>query len=320
MDTLRGRTVVILGASSGIGLAAAEAFAREGANLVLTSRRAEPLEAAARRCRRFGVEAVAAPADVRDAAAVRRVAEVAVERFGGVDVWINNAGVGAIGAFSDVPIEVHQATIGTNLIGMLNGAHAILPHFKARGAGVMINTLSVGAWAATPYAAAYAAAKFGARAAMAAIRAELRHARNIHVCDLYPTIVNTPGFTHAGQFVGRRPHVTGGMDARRVADRMVRLALDPRATTPMGGLAPHLARLGFGIAPGIAAAIGAWAMERAIAGWPRGPNTAGAVIAPIREGVGIDGPRGLSPTAGLLAGALALGLLAASTRSAARAV
>ena len=116
------KRVVITGASSGIGAATAEAFARRGARLVLASRDALALETVAERCRCLGGEAMAVPADVTDPAAVQRLAERARERLGGIDLWFSNVGIGALGAFETVPIEAHRRVVEANLVGHLNDA------------------------------------------------------------------------------------------------------------------------------------------------------------------------------------------------------
>jgi NAD(P)-dependent dehydrogenase (short-subunit alcohol dehydrogenase family) len=119
MDDL---TVVITGASSGVGRATAHAFARRGADLVLTARAAGPLEDTAAECESLGGRAVVAPAEVTSPESMRRVADIAVGRFGGLDVWVNNAGLGAVGRFHEVPMEAHRRVIETNLLGYLHGA------------------------------------------------------------------------------------------------------------------------------------------------------------------------------------------------------
>jgi NAD(P)-dependent dehydrogenase (short-subunit alcohol dehydrogenase family) len=131
--------VVITGASSGIGRAAALLFARREARLVLAARAEQPLRAVAAECG----NALAVPTDVRDEAAVTALADRAVERFGRIDVWVNSAGVIAYGRFEDVPGDVFRAVIETNLMGQVHAARAVLPQFRRQGSGVLVNMASV---------------------------------------------------------------------------------------------------------------------------------------------------------------------------------
>lgn len=266
MPDLKGAVVVITGASSGIGRAAAQAFAAEGANLVLAARRESVLDEAVAECTRLsrphGARAIAVPADVTDAGAVRRLAEAAVREFGHVDVWINNAGVGAVGGFAEVPADAHDQVVRTNLLGHMHGAHAILPHFQARRRGVLINTNSLGAWVPTPYAASYSASKFGLRGFSGALRGELSRWPGIHVCDVFPSFVDTPGLHHGGNYVGRElsapPPVHSPFD---VAEAMVSLARNPRPSATVGKEV-HLLRLAHALVPGLLRRSMARLMER----------------------------------------------------------
>ena len=125
---LQGATVVLTGASSGIGRGAAYAFAKKGANLVLAARRQEVLSEVAEECKQIGTRAIAVPTDVTDVQAVRALAQVAADEFGGrIGVWVNNAGVGVVGEFGETPIELHDQVVRTNLLGYMHGAHAALP-------------------------------------------------------------------------------------------------------------------------------------------------------------------------------------------------
>jgi short-subunit dehydrogenase len=240
---LRGATVVITGASSGIGRAASRAFAALGARMVLAARREAALKDLALECERAGTRALAVPTDVTDAAAMAHLARAASDASGGrIDVWINNAGVGAVGPFEQVPIETHDQVLRVNLLGYLHGAHAVLPFFKRQSSGVLINTISLGGWVPMPYSVAYSASKFGLRGYSEALRAELRPWPDIHVCDLFPAFIDTPGFQHGANYVGHEIRPAPPVyPPERVAAAMVSLAQRPRRAVTVGGSA-HLMR------------------------------------------------------------------------------
>src|SRR6185369_8271348 len=118
---MRGKVVVITGASSGFGKGAALRFAEEGASVVLAARRGDLLEALVRECESRGGRALAVPTDVGEPEEVERLARAAVEKFGRIDVWVNDAGVGALGPFERVPLELHEQVVKTDLLGTLYG-------------------------------------------------------------------------------------------------------------------------------------------------------------------------------------------------------
>ena len=250
MPRISGAVVVIAGASSGIGRATAQLLARRGAHLVLASRRADTLETVREECERLGAEAIAFPTDVTDAGAVQQLAEAARIRFGRIDVWINNAGIGAIGPFEEVPVEAHAQTVRTNLLGGIHGAHAVLPVFKRQRHGVLISTLSIGSWVPTPFAASYAASKAGARAFTESLRAELQDWADIHVCDVFPAVVDTPGLSHGANHTGHRIEVGGPVTSPFVvAETIASLIEEPRNAAVVGPAAWAM-RLASTVAPG----------------------------------------------------------------------
>jgi short-subunit dehydrogenase len=303
---MRDLVVVITGGSSGVGRATAHAFARRGAQLVLAARSAGPLEDTARECARLGGEAIAVAADVADPDAMRRLARAAVERFGGIDVWVNNAGLGVVGRFDEVPIKAHRRVIETNLLGYLHGAHAVLPQFIEQGAGILINNVSIGGFLPTPYAASYAASKFGVRAFSNSLRQELKAWPGIQVCAVYPFFMDTPGVQHGANYTGRVLKPAQPVYApETAAAAMVGLVERPRRQVMVGTIA-QLAKLGYHLMPPVAE----WGLARFIEGYLRWaderPSTAGNLYRPMPERASVHGGWQWSAPGGRNALALAL--------------
>lgn len=140
-DTIE-RTVVITGASSGIGKATALEFARRHFNIVAVARSENGLNELVPECELLGAVVLTQVADVSDKDAMENVARNAVDTFNTIDVWFNNAGVGFFGRFDEVPYEVYRRVIETNLFGCIHGARAALPRFREQGHGVLINMAS----------------------------------------------------------------------------------------------------------------------------------------------------------------------------------
>lgn len=232
---IKSSTIVITGASSGIGRAAALMFAKEGANVVLASRSETLLQELASECEYLGGRAIAVPTDVTDKESVQNLLDTAVDFFGDIDVWINNAGVGVVGEFSSVPLMAHEQVIKTNLLGPLYGSYAILPYFKNRGRGIIINTNSTGAFVGSPYAVSYSASKFGLRGLSEALRYELKENPEVHVCELYGAFVDTPAPLHAANYTGKELKPTGPLlSPEKMADAMLLLARRPRPVLHLG--------------------------------------------------------------------------------------
>lgn len=242
-------TVVITGASSGIGKAAALLFAREGANVVLAARSDTLLQEIASECENLGGNAIAVATDVTDKDYVQNLFDAAIASFGEIDVWINNAGVGAVGDFDYTPLEAHEQVIRTNLLGPLYGSYVVLPHFKKRGRGIIINTNSTGAYVGNPYTISYSASKFGLRGLSEALRYELNPYPEIFVCDIYAGFVDSPAMSHAGNFIGKEIRPAKPLvDPETVALAMLKLARRPKSSIHLGSQ-DRLGRLGHLISP-----------------------------------------------------------------------
>ncbi len=309
--------VVITGASSGIGLATAIAFARRGACLALGARRVDALHLAVEACTAAGGHAIAVPTDVTTEFEVVGLARAAIETFGHIDVWINNAGVGLFGPFASAEIAAHRRVIETNLFGAMHGAAAVLPYFLRQRHGVLITNISVGGLAPVPFAAAYTASKFGLRGFMASLRQELRHVPGIRVCSLFPATVDTPGFQHGANVSGRKLELSPALvvlSPQEVAEAMISLAEHPRDELPLGW-PTRLAKTAYSLAPlTTERAAGAYLRSYVRRGEPES-KTMGNLFTPIAAGTSTDGGWRASPrtrTATVLAGGL-LAIAAALT-------
>ncbi|HET6615322.1 MAG TPA: SDR family oxidoreductase [Dehalococcoidia bacterium] len=170
---LEGATVIVTGASAGIGRETALAFARAGSNVVLAARRQDRLEALALQIERIGVQALVVPADVGRSEDVERMVRRAIERFGRIDVLVNNAGFGFSGTIEETTEADMRELLDVNYMGAFNAIRAVLPHMRRQGSGHIVNVASVVGKLAFPFHGAYSASKFAMVALTESLRGEL---------------------------------------------------------------------------------------------------------------------------------------------------
>jgi NADP-dependent 3-hydroxy acid dehydrogenase YdfG len=205
---MQGKVVVITGGSAGIGAALGKTVGARGGRPVLLARREKELAAVAAAC---GPEAMSIVSDVTRRDQVERAAQEALARFGQIDVWVNNAGRGITRNVSELTDEDVDDMVLTNVKSVLYGIQAVLPHFRQRGSGHIINISSMlGRLPLAPFRSAYSASKHAVNALTASLRMELRAQHpGIVVSSVHPGIVATEfgvNARHGGADSRQLPH------------------------------------------------------------------------------------------------------------------
>jgi 3-oxoacyl-[acyl-carrier protein] reductase len=209
MGRLQGKVAVVTGSSGGLGLAIARAFHHEEAAVVINSRDGARAEAVAAR---LGDRAIPFEADIRDPERVEAMAAAAVERFGRLDVWVNNAGVNAVGPAAEMDVEDWRRVIDTNLNGCFYGSRAAARHMLRQKSGVIIQVGSIFGEVGLPTRAPYTTAKHGLVGMTKALAGEWAK-DNVRVVCLEPGYISAGlglegqelGVFTAGDIEGRTP-------------------------------------------------------------------------------------------------------------------
>ena len=188
---LENKRAIVTGSTKGIGFAVAQALVQEGAKVVISSRHQQDIEEAVGRLNQLGQgRATGKSCDVREAEQVRELIQTCIDTLGGVDILINNAGIGIFNSVEGMALEEWQNTIATNLDGVFYGCHFAIPEMKKNGGGFIINIGSLAGKNAFPKGAAYNASKFALIGFSEALMQEIRY-DDIRVAYIMPGSVET---------------------------------------------------------------------------------------------------------------------------------
>lgn len=226
---LRGRTVIVTGPSSGIGMATARQFARAGSNVVLASRNRQALEDLAEELETLPGRRLVVPTDVTDRSAVQAMVERTLQEFGSIDMLVNNAGQGLNAPIAEGSLENVRHVVEVNLFGAIHCIQAVTPHMKERRRGAIIVVSSVVGRLATPYNGVYSATKAGLNALTDSLRQELEP-HNIRVTAIFPGYTIT-GFQRNALSEVEMPQpspLVRGASAEAVAKTVLRAAREGR--------------------------------------------------------------------------------------------
>ncbi len=294
MEDLHGKVIVITGASSGFGKGTALELARQGARLVLAARRDELLDELALECKAAGGDAIAIATDVSDREEMLNLAREALGELGRIDIWINNAGVGALGRFTEVPLDIHEQVVKTDLLGTIYGSYVAWEQFLQQGRGTLINVASELGKHTVPYMSSYTASKHGVVGLSQVLQQEAKDAKldDVHVCIVMPTAHDTPFFDHEANYTGHEVRAPEPLhDPQEVVDALVALCRNPKDEKIVG--ADGVVKIAMKrLMPGAAESMATKQMHKTqFEDAPPAPSTRGAVEAPTPIGEDVSAGR-----------------------------
>ncbi len=239
LKRLNEQVIVITGASSGIGLATAEQAVRAGAKVVLAARSARTLEKISERLKNAGGQVLAVAVDVSDRSQVEELLRHAVDSFGIVDTWVNNAGVSIYGRLDEISEADSRRLFDINFWGVVNGSLVAIEHLSLHG-GALINIGSEVSEAVVPLQGMYSASKHAVKGFTDALRVEIEEVdrTRVSITLIQPTAVNTPYPQHARNYLQNEPQLpTPQIDPHDVANAILDAAVNPRRDVKVGMMA-----------------------------------------------------------------------------------
>ena len=279
---LNEQVIVITGATSGIGLTTARMAADQGARLVLAARSAAALDELASELRRQGTPVATVPADVGDPSQVVRIGQSAIERFGRIDTWINNAGVSIFGRLEEVPLEDQHRVLQTNFWGVVHGALEAVRHMKSRGGGAIINLGSEVSDRAVPLQGMYSASKHAVKGFTDALRMELDEEQApISVTLIRPAAIDTMFAVHAKNYLEKEPTLAPPVYAPEIVARAILYAAQhPQRDVYAGGHAKAVSAGGYWMPRTLDRFMRATLFRQQQSGAPSAPGRRDALHAP----------------------------------------
>jgi short-subunit dehydrogenase len=258
LKPLEDQVVVLTGATSGIGLATARLAAKRGARLVLAARSEDALRELADEINHAGGEAISVVCDVADESQVEQVRDAALDRFGGFDTWVNNAGVGMYGHVLDVPTDDARKLFETNFFGVFHGSRTAGRYFRDRGRaddrfdGTIVNIGSVLSYQPVPVQGVYSATKHAVKGLTDSLRLDLMHDKApVSVTCIMPNAIDTPYAEHAANYTGVEATVPPPAYAPdTVARAILHAAQTPTRDLTVGGVFKPMTALN-NVLPGV---------------------------------------------------------------------
>jgi NAD(P)-dependent dehydrogenase (short-subunit alcohol dehydrogenase family) len=249
----RPEIVVVTGATSGVGRAVAERFARDGAHIALLARGRKGLDATAKEIERLGGKALPLPTDVADADAVEAAAAATEEALGEIDIWINNAMTTVFAFFADVEPEEFERAVEVTFLGTVWGTKAALKRMTPRDRGTIVQVGSALAYRGIPLQSAYCASKHATKGFFESVRTELLHDRsNVHLTMVQLPALDTPQFDHCRTRMPKQPMPVPPIYEPEVAADGIHYAAHARRREVFVGGSTVVTIAGSKAAPGLA--------------------------------------------------------------------